>query len=154
MKNKIPAVLAFCILFFLAVGWIAYFLKQPLSFKHLSQEQNLEKFSETKIENKNEAWVEKISNQQTKSFSYPTNEMVLQYNFNRGVEPLRIFIEDLNEYRFYCINQILIENKIEYAYYKTDKVIQLVVFLNNKEMQHRILEDFNYYKIKYSIHNT
>ena len=77
--------------------------------------------------------------------------MMLKYNFNQGIKPLRVFIDDLSEYRFYCINQILIKNNIEYAYYKTDKVIQLVVFLNDKESQKKILSDFDYYKIKYSL---
>ncbi|WP_027327749.1 hypothetical protein [Helicobacter pametensis] len=151
MKSKALAFFAFCALFFCAVGWVIYSLQQPIRFSLFDPPTSKVEDRESK---KDEKWVETLSEQTQQNYTYPANEMVLNYNFDRGVEPLRVFINDLSEYRFYCINQILLESKVEYAYYKTNEVIQLVIFLNNKEMQDKILEDFDYYKVKYSLYSS
>ncbi|MCE3047719.1 hypothetical protein [Helicobacter kayseriensis] len=149
MKSKILAAISFCFLFLFVAGWIAYSIKTPLFFGI----SDTKKKNSPQIQEKQE-WVGLMSDHKSNAYIYPTNEMVLKYDFDRGVEPLRIFIKDLSEYRFFCINQILIESKIEYAYYKTNEVIQLVVFLNDKKMQDKILEDFDYYQIQYSLYSS
>lgn len=147
MNYKLPAIVAFSLLVGGAILWFSVTLKQtdPITLPPSDSKATQPK------EKTQEEWFYSMAKNQKKDFSYPTNEMMLKYNFNQGIEPLRVFIDDLSEYRFYCINQILIKNNIEYAYYKTDKVIQLVVFLNDKESQKKILSDFDYYKIKYSL---
>lgn len=146
-NSKLPAILAlFCLL---AGGtiWISVKIKQDK--KPIFSEQ--EKTTQKPKPKTQEEWFYAMAKNQNKSYAYPTSEMVLKYDFNKGVEPLRIFVGDLSEYRFYCINQVLLKNNIEYAYYKTDKVIQLIIFLNDKESQAKILSDFDYYKINYTL---
>lgn len=147
MNYKLPALIAFSLLLGGAILWFSITLKQidpinlpPSQNKTTSQKQKTQ-----------EEWFYSMAKNKKEDFSYPASEMMLKYNFNHGIEPLRVFVDDLSEYRFYCINQILIKNNIEYAYYKTDHVIQLVIFLNNKESQKKILSDFDYYKIKYTL---
>lgn len=146
-NNKIPAILAFFCLLVGGTIWISVKIKQDKNPTLLEQE----KITQQSKPKTQEEWFYAMAKNQNKTYAYPTSEMVLKYNFNKGVEPLRIFVGDLSEYRFYCINQVLLKNNIEYAYYKTDKVIQLIIFLNDKESQAKILSDFDYYKINYTL---
>ncbi|RDU70239.1 hypothetical protein [Helicobacter brantae] len=147
VNNKLPAILAFFCLLAGGTIWITLKIRQDKTPITLPQEQTTkEQKSKTQ-----EEWFYAMAKKQNKTYSYPTSEMVMKYDFNRGVEPLRIFVGDLSEYRFYCINQVLLKNNIEYAYYKTDKVIQLIIFLNDKESQTKILSDFDYYNIAYTL---
>lgn len=147
MNYKLPALIAFFLLLGGAILWFSITLRHndPINFPFAPNKPTQAK------KMTQEEWFYSMAKNKQESYTYPTNEMMLKYNFNHGVEPLRVFIDDLSEYRFYCINQILIKNNIEYAYYKTDRVIQLVVFLNDKESQKKILSDFDYYKIKYTL---
>lgn len=147
VNSKIPAILAFFCLLIGGTIWISLKIKQDKIQLQYAQEENIQN-SQQKTQ---EDWFYDMAKNQNKTYVYPTSEMVLKYDFNKGVEPLRIFVGDLSEYRFYCINQVLLKNKIEYAYYKTDKVIQLIIFLNDKESQTKILSDFDYYNIKYTL---
>ena len=146
MNYKFPAVLAFSSLLLGGIVWMSHLFKPSEQNPPLEHSKELIQKPSTQ-----EEWFYAMAKNRDTSYSYPTNEMVLKYNFKHGVEPLRVFIDDLNEYRFYCLNQVLLENNIEYAYYKTDQVIQLVVFLNDGNSQKKILEDFDYYQIKYSL---
>lgn len=146
-NNKIPAILAFFCLLIGGAVWIGLKIKQNQTHIQIEQEK---KNSQTKSKTQEE-WFYAMARKQYKTYAYPTSEMVLKYDFDRGIEPLRIFVGDLSEYRFYCINQVLLKNNIEYAYYKTDKVIQLIIFLNDKKSQSKILADFDYYNIAYTL---
>lgn len=146
-NSKLPAIFAFFCLLAGGTIWISVKIKQDKT--PILPEQ--EKTSQRPKPKTQEDWFYDMAKNQNKTYVYPTSEMVLKYDFNKGVEPLRIFVGDLSEYRFYCINQVLLKNKIEYAYYKTDKVIQLIIFLNDKESQTKILSDFDYYDIKYTL---
>lgn len=146
MRTKLPVLIAFC-LFFLILGLWFYSSSQASSpdiAPIVIQEQQQENKQETPQE-----WFYVMADGKSKTFEYPVSEMGLKYESDRDIEPMRVFIDDLNEYRFYCINQILLDNKIEYAYYKTNSIIRLVVFLNDPTTQKKILEDFDYYKIQY-----
>lgn len=146
MNHRLPAGLAFSCLLLGAVVWIGYLLRPSNEGVAVQAQKVAEQKPKTQ-----EEWFYAMAKNRDTSYSYPTNEMILKYNFKHGVEPLRVFIDDLNEYRFYCLNQVLLENNIEYAYYRTDQVIQLVVFLNDNNSQEKILKDFDYYQIKYSL---
>lgn len=147
VNSKLPAILAFFCLLIGGTIWISLKIKQDKTQIQFEQDKGA---NPPKAKTQEE-WFYAMAKNQNKSYAYPTSEMVLKYDFNKGVEPLRIFVGDLSEYRFYCINQVLLKNNIEYAYYKTDKVIQLIIFLNDKESQAKILSDFDYYDIKYSL---
>lgn len=146
-NSKLPAILAFFCLLIGGTIWISLKIKQDKTQIQFEQDKGA---NPPKAKTQEE-WFYAMAENQNKSYAYPTSEMVLKYDFNKGVEPLRIFVGDLSEYRFYCINQVLLKNNIEYAYYKTDKVIQLIIFLNDKESQAKILSDFDYYNISYSL---
>lgn len=147
MRTKLPVLIAFC-LFFLILGvWFFYFSQKHSSNvpPALDQEQQVQKEEEAPQE-----WFYVMADGKSQTFQYPVSEMGLTYETHRD-DSVRVFISDLNEYRFYCINQILVDNKIEYAYYKTHSVIQLVVFLNDPVTQKKILQDLDYYKIQYTM---
>lgn len=146
-NNKLPALLAFFCLLIGGTIWISLKIKQDKIHLQYEQQDGTHK-PQAKSQ---EEWFYAMAKKQNNSYAYPTSEMVLKYDFNKGVEPLRIFVGDLSEYRFYCINQVLLKNNIEYAYYKTDKVIQLIIFLNDKKSQEKILSDFDYYNISYTL---
>ncbi|WP_305863067.1 hypothetical protein [Helicobacter cholecystus] len=149
MNYKLPALIAFFLLLGGATIWLSITFKQSNSNNPTTLVLTSNQAMQTKKLTQEE-WFYSMAKNNQESYAYPTNEMILKYNFKHGVEPLRVFIDDLSEYRFYCINQILIKNNIEYAYYKTDRVIQLVIFLNDKESQKKVLSDFDYYKINYT----
>ena len=146
-NSKLPAILAFFCLLAGGTIWITLKIRQDKNPIIFPQEKTA-KGSKPKSQ---EEWFYAMAKAKNNTYTYPTSEMMMKYDFNKGVEPLRIFVGDLSEYRFYCINQVLLKNNIEYAYYKTDKVIQLIIFLNDKESQTKILSDFDYYNIAYTL---
>lgn len=147
MNYKFPAIIAFSLL----LGGVMLWFYITFNYDKVITVSPIQSSPVQKNEKTQEEWFYSMAKNTQESYFYPTSEMVLKYNFKHGLEPLRVFVDDLSEYRFYCINQILIKNGIEYAYYKTDRVIQLVIFLNDKESQKKILADFDYYKIKYTL---
>ncbi|ANV97797.1 hypothetical protein BBW65_02805 [Helicobacter enhydrae] len=128
---------------------IAYFILNDTHPPHL---ETLEPNNQTTQQTTEKGWIDAIANQKQKSYIYPTNELMMKFNFKSNQEdPLRLIVDDLSEYRFYCLNQVLSNNQVEYAYYRKGKTIQLVVFLNDEIKRKKILEDFKYYQISYSI---
>lgn len=148
MFSKNLSTITFCFFFVGVVVYLSFLLNEKESVSNSQTSKDL--VINTQDVEKS-GWLDMMAKDQNLTYNFPTNEMVLKYDFDRGVEPLRVFVQDLNEYHFYCINQILIDNDIEYAYYKKNSIIQLVIFLKSKEMQKKILEDFEYYDIRYSL---
>lgn len=147
MRTKLPVFIAFCSFFLILAVWFFSF-SQGNSSAGVPVAVEQKQQNEEKREDPQE-WFYVMADGKSRTFDFPVSEMGLKYDVDRDVEPMRVFIDDLNEYRFYCINQILLDNKIEYAYYKTNSIIRLVVFLNDPTTQKKILEDFDYYKIHY-----
>lgn len=148
MKIRIPVFIAF-FLFSLGLGaWFLFssFSQNPVEVLATPEQ---EKIPEGAKSDTQEEWFHIMADGKSETFQYPVSEMGLVYESDPDLRPMRVFVDDLNEYRFYCINQLLLESKIEYAYYKTNSIIRLVIFLNDPNTQKKILQDFDYYKIQY-----
>lgn len=147
MRAKLPSLIAFGFFFCALIGWLMFFFQ--FSPFDVPSEPSVQA-SEGEKEEKQQEWFY-VMNGKNQDFHYPINEMGLKYESDSDLELMRVFIDDLSEYRFYCINQILLDRQVEYAYQKTDSAIRLVVFLNDPVTQKKTLDDFEYYKIQYTI---
>ena len=65
--------------------------------------------------------------------------------------PSAISISELDEYKFACVKQVLRQNNIESAYYKSGNTLKLVVLLTDEAMYKRLLADLQYYRLNYSV---
>ena len=68
----------------------------------------------------------------------------------RGM-PSSISINDLDEYKFACVKQVLRQNNIESAYYKSGDSLRLMVFLTDEAMYEKLLADLKYYRLSFSV---
>lgn len=104
-----------------------------------------------------EGWLTSLSGQDELPYAYPATELSARFDFaskdaSRQSIPSSISIENLDEYKFACVKQVLRQNNIESAYYKTGDVLKLVVFLSDEAMYEKLLADLKYYRLSYSIH--
>ena len=65
--------------------------------------------------------------------------------------PSVISIDDLDEYKFACVKQVLAQNNIESAYYKSGNMLKLMVFVSDEAMYEKLLADLKYYRLEFSI---
>lgn len=90
------------------------------------------------------------------SYAYPATELSVRFDFlDKDAKPLHpssISISNLDEYKFACVKQVLRQNKIESAYYKSGNTLKLMVFLNDEAMYKRLIADLQYYRLSYSVH--
>ena len=62
-----------------------------------------------------------------------------------------IEIKDLDEYKYFCIAQVLKQNKLESTYYKSGEVLRLMVFIDDELVLQKFLQDLQYYRIQYTL---
>lgn len=103
-----------------------------------------------------ESWVASLSNKNASElpFAYPATELSVRFDFvdkPTSSIPSAISINDLDEYKFACVKQVLRQNKIESAYYKSGDMLKLMVFLEDEATYKKLLADLNYYRLSYTI---
>ncbi len=104
-------------------------------------------------------WLDRLSGQDKREFIYPTTELQVKLLFADSVsvaskEIFRVSVGVINEYQFFCINQVFMANNIEYSYYKIGDNIWLVVATENESYLRSVLEQLRHYEINYNLSKT
>lgn len=95
-------------------------------------------------------WLDKIKE---KEFEYPATTIRLRAKL--GDKSLidtytSVIISGLDEYMFYCLNQILKKHDIKFTYYKNGDILNFIIFLDSINRE-QILTSLQYYNIGYKV---
>ncbi|CUU40112.1 MULTISPECIES: hypothetical protein [Helicobacter] len=107
------------------------------------------------IEHKEENWLGFVPDNDELPYAYPATELSIRFDFlapdAKRTIPSAISIDDLDEYKFACVKQVLAQNNIESAYYKSGNVLKLMVFVSDEAMYEKLLADLKYYRLQFSV---
>lgn len=99
------------------------------------------------------SWLED-SLKNSKSYIYPATEMKIHMDFrspNDKSIPTKLVIDNLDDYKFFCLGEVLREQKLEFAYYQSKNSTNIVVFLPSDKRRNQIIQDLKYFKIPYQL---
>lgn len=102
----------------------------------------------------NDSWVEQFAKANKADFTYPATELRIKLDLVSKMSEEKIFrvvIDDIDAYKFFCLNQVLKNNNIKYSYYKTKGFVKLVITTQDKNYLKTVLEQLLDYGIKYKI---
>ncbi|WP_219349822.1 hypothetical protein [Helicobacter sp. 13S00482-2] len=108
--------------------------------------------NETLIEH-DKSWL-KDSLKNFKPYTYPATEIKIHMDFKSPDDksiPTKLVIDNLDEYKFFCLNEILKEKKLEFAYYQAKNSTNIVIFLPSDKRRNQIMQDLKYYEIQYKL---
>ena len=97
-------------------------------------------------------WLKSFPPSSNESFQYPATELFVKFDFAKNPQEnamRSIEIKDLDEYKYFCVAQVLKQNKLESTYYKSGDVLRLMVFIDNDVVLQKFLNDLQYYRIQY-----
>ena len=143
-----------CILFFVLIrdyiGAINFYSLPKISPYELAQP------SESQLESLSSGWLDRLSGQDAREFIYPASELQVRLLYADALkksskEVFRISVGVINDYQFFCINQVFTANKIEYSYYKIGENIWLVVATEDENYLRSVLEQLRHYEIDYTL---
>ncbi len=108
------------------------------------------------IKPKEYIWIEGIVKREQKEYSYAATELDIRLDYqdamkNRDYKHYRIDVENLDSYKFFCINQVLKSKNILYSYYKVDGLIKIAISESNRDLLNDALKEIKKYKIDYTI---
>lgn len=101
---------------------------------------------------RDDVWLENFGVDSKDSFQYPATELFVKFDFLNGDEQdvmRSIEITGLDEYKYFCVSQVLKQNRLDSTYYKSGNMLKLLVFINDKTKLERLLTDLKYYRIQY-----
>lgn len=101
-------------------------------------------------------WIGRGSQRGDVSYIFPATEMQVRLMFSDSIkrdarEIFRVNVGVVDDYQFFCINQVLTSHRIEYSYYKIGDSVWLVVASPNETILRGILEQLRHYDIDYTI---
>ncbi|PAF42563.1 hypothetical protein [Helicobacter sp. 11S03491-1] len=111
---------------------------------HIPQKQNIKK---------DHSWLESLL-KKPQSYSYPATEIKIGVHFkspNEKANLTRLIVNHLDDYKFFCLNEVLKEENIDFAYYQSNDSINIVIFLPNDSRKKQIMQDLKYYEIQYKV---
>lgn len=101
-------------------------------------------------------WLDRLSGQNEREFIYPASELQVKLLYannakNNTKEVFRVSVGVINDYQFFCINQVFGAHNIEYSYYKIGENIWLVVAIEDENYLRSVLEKLKHYAINYTL---
>ncbi|WP_233704022.1 hypothetical protein [Helicobacter mesocricetorum] len=104
-------------------------------------------------------WVDKLSNKSSNPFVYPAPVLQVKLLFEDDVqensqEVFRVSVGAIDDYQFFCINQVFNAHKIKYSYYKAGENVWLVVLTQDENYLRSVLDKLKYYEINYVLAKT
>lgn len=137
-----------------AIYGVLYLDKISISPAFQAQPIEFPKVGEAQVPQE-ENWINSFSEDNELPYAYPATELSVRFDFldkdSKQSIPSAISISDLDEYKFACVKQVLRQNNIESAYYKSGNTLKLVVLLTDEAMYKRLLADLQYYRLNYSV---
>jgi len=103
-----------------------------------------------------QSWLKEMAHTKRPSFSYAVSEMELELPLKTDPkikQSFRIILSDLDNYKMFCIRQLLSQEKIKFSMFRKEKNgILMVHDLEGSELE-RILKIVHGYNIKTKIEN-
>ena len=104
-------------------------------------------------------WVDRLSGKNEREFIYPASELQVKLLYAGETkkdtkEVFKVSVGVINDYQFFCINQVFGAHNIEYSYYKIGENIWLVVATEDEKYLRRVLEKLKHYAIHYTLSKT
>ncbi len=105
----------------------------------------------------NDSWTSSLSQGDQGNYMYPALELDISFDIDsleKRQKQFRVIVEELDSYKFFCLNQVLTSNGMNYAFYRNGKGIQLMVSAKSEEYLNAVLEQLKHYEIKYQVDKT
>jgi len=122
---------------------------EPLSYEFSHSSEDVKHLSE-------QGWLKEMAHTKRPSFSYAVSEMELELPLKTDPkikQTFRIVLSDLDNYKMFCIKQLLTQEKIKFSMFRKEKNgILMVHDLDGSELE-RILKIVHGYNIKTKIEN-
>ena len=105
------------------------------------------------------SWANRLSGKNEREFIYPASELQVKLLYAGAIkkdtkEVFRVSVGVINDYQFFCINQVFGAHNIEYSYYKIGENIWLVVATEDEKYLRSVLEKLKHYAIHYTLSKT
>lgn len=104
-------------------------------------------------------WLDRLSGQSEREFIYPASELQVKLLYvsetqKKAKDVFRVSVGVINDYQFFCINQVFGAHNIEYSYYKIGENIWLVVATDDESYLRSVLDKLKHYEINYTLSKT
>lgn len=157
MQNKA----LFITLSLLIAGMVAWLGYQYVDAMEVAFEDELVKQnqqdSNKSIKAFDDGWVDKFAKANKAEYTYPATELQIKLDLisKMSDEKLyRVVIDQIDSYKFFCLNQVLKSNNIKFSYYKTKGFVKLVITTDDKKYMLGVLEQLKDYGITYKVEET
>lgn len=127
--------------------FLAYYYSAP---KNIQVEHQLVLSQKKSIE-KEESWLFSLLKSQ-KNYTYPATEIKVNVDFKslaERSESTKLVIKDLDDYKFFCLNEVLKEENVEYAYEQAGNLANIIIYLPEGLKRKQIIQDLRHYEIEY-----
>ncbi|BDY13849.1 hypothetical protein [Hydrogenimonas cancrithermarum] len=101
-------------------------------------------------------WLEGLAVKKRPSHSYAVSEMEIELPLKKSPKPRKVFrltLDNLDDYKMFCIRQLLTQNGIKYAIFRKEKSGVLMIHDLDKSKLERIVDMVREYEIKTKIEN-
>lgn len=89
------------------------------------------------------------------TFQFPSNVLDINVEVKRyedlKTDYTKVVIKNLDDYKFFCLNEILRQKHIDFSYFKHHNTLDLLLFMPDEKQREIILKDFTYYGIEYEV---
>lgn len=153
MKTKaIILVLFACVLIGGSIGWLFYY-ESKVKATHIGFEFATEAPVATMPNPTKDNWLDNLKHF-NKAYSYPAQEFEIFVDFvdpEIKAIPQKIFISAVDQYLFFCLNELFKQRNIEFAYSKNTNSIDLVVYIPEEYIKaQQLIKELQYYEVPYT----
>lgn len=89
------------------------------------------------------------------TYQFPSNVLDINIEVKRyedlKTDYTKVLVKNLDDYKFFCLNEILKQKHIDFSYFKHKNTLDLLLFMPDEKQREIILNDFKYYGIEYEI---
>lgn len=89
------------------------------------------------------------------TYQFPSNVLDIAIDVKRyedlKTDYTKVLIKNLDDYKFFCLNEILRQKHIDFSYFKHKNTLDLLLFMPDEKQRKTILNDFKYYGIEYEM---
>lgn len=96
-------------------------------------------------------WISSFASKDIPSFSYPISELSIVLDFSNTKKTDTLTISNLDSYKFFCLNEVLKSNNINFTYTKVADFVTLEVALDKDSLKDKLVSELKKYNISYNI---
>ena len=89
------------------------------------------------------------------TYQFPSNVLNIAIDVKRyedlKTDYTKVLVKNLDDYKFFCLNEILRQKHIDFSYFKHKDTLDLLLFMPDEKQREMILNDFKYYGIEYEM---